>query len=126
MPKWAATNPLHLWEAADAYERKNGTTYREFEIALPCEMNPAQRLDWSAILWGRNWRPSRLRLRSHRPQTVASAAATPTSCFASEKRWDRARPRAVFQTVQQQQQEPGARRRQKANTGKPGDPDALS
>ena len=45
MPKWAATNPLHLWEAADAYERKNGTTYREFEIALPREMNPAQRLE---------------------------------------------------------------------------------
>ena len=45
MPKWAASNPLHLWEAADAYERKNGTTYREFEIALPREMNPAQRLE---------------------------------------------------------------------------------
>lgn len=45
MPKWAASNPLHLWEAADAYERKNGTTYREFEIALPREMSPAQRLE---------------------------------------------------------------------------------
>ena len=45
MPKWAASNPLHLWEAADAYERKNGTTYREFEIALPREMTPAQRLE---------------------------------------------------------------------------------
>ena len=45
MPKWAASNPLHLWDAADAYERKNGTTYREFEIALPREMNPAQRLE---------------------------------------------------------------------------------
>ena len=45
MPKWAASNPLHLWDAADAYERKNGTTYREFEIALPREMNLAQRLE---------------------------------------------------------------------------------
>ena len=45
MPKWAASNPLHLWDAADAYERKNGTTYREFEIALLCEMNLAQRLE---------------------------------------------------------------------------------
>ena len=45
MPKWAASNPLHLWESADAYERKNGTTYREFEIALPREMSPAQRLE---------------------------------------------------------------------------------
>ncbi|EGT4490407.1 MobA/MobL family protein [Cronobacter malonaticus] len=45
MPKWAASNPLQFWEAADANERKNGTTYREFEIALPREMNPAQRLE---------------------------------------------------------------------------------
>lgn len=45
MPKWAESNPLQLWEAADANERKNGTTYREFEIALPREMNPEQRLE---------------------------------------------------------------------------------
>lgn len=45
MPQWAASNPLQFWEAADANERKNGTTYREMEIALPREMNPAQRLE---------------------------------------------------------------------------------
>ncbi|WP_370599185.1 MobA/MobL family protein [Plesiomonas shigelloides] len=45
MPKWAASNPTRFWEAADANERKNGTTYREFEIALPREMTPAQRLE---------------------------------------------------------------------------------
>lgn len=45
MPKWAESNPLQFWEAADGNERSNGTTYREFEIALPREMNPAQRLE---------------------------------------------------------------------------------
>ncbi|EBG3748878.1 MobA/MobL family protein [Salmonella enterica] len=45
MPKWATSSPLPFWEAADANERTNGTTYREFEIALPREMTPAQRLE---------------------------------------------------------------------------------
>ena len=32
-----------FWTAADRHERANGTTYREIEIALPRELNPAQR-----------------------------------------------------------------------------------
>ncbi len=43
MPAWATENPLTFWEAADAYERKNGSTYREMEIALPRELTPEQR-----------------------------------------------------------------------------------
>lgn len=43
MPAWAQSNPLAFWQAADAYERKNGTTYREMEIALPRELNAEQR-----------------------------------------------------------------------------------
>ena len=31
MPKWAATNPLHLWDAADAYEV---SLYRRISVAL--------------------------------------------------------------------------------------------
>ena len=46
MPKWAEHNPIAFWEAADLYERKNGSTYREYEIALPREMNAEQRLGW--------------------------------------------------------------------------------
>ena len=45
MPKWAEHNPIAFWEAADLYERKNGSTYREYEIALPREMNAEQRLE---------------------------------------------------------------------------------
>ncbi|HDX6444023.1 TPA: MobA/MobL family protein [Escherichia coli] len=45
MPAWAEKNPNLFWQAADANERKNGTTYREMEIALPRELTPDQRLE---------------------------------------------------------------------------------
>ncbi len=43
MPKWAEHNPAHFWLAADEYERANGATYREIEVALPRELTPDQR-----------------------------------------------------------------------------------
>lgn len=42
MPAWAKADPLLFWEAADAHERSNGTTYREMEIALPRELSPKE------------------------------------------------------------------------------------
>lgn len=45
MPAWAADDPLSFWQAADLHERKNGSTYREHEIALPRELSESQRLD---------------------------------------------------------------------------------
>lgn len=45
MPKWAEHNPNIFWQSADAFERKNGTTYREMEIALPRELSPEQRIE---------------------------------------------------------------------------------
>lgn len=44
MPAWAQHRAQLFWCAADAHERSNGTTYREMEIALPRELNPAQRV----------------------------------------------------------------------------------
>ncbi len=38
-------NPSHFWQAADQFERANGSTYRELEIALPRELTPEQRLE---------------------------------------------------------------------------------
>lgn len=43
MPAWAEHNPAHFWEAADQFERVNGATYREIEVALPRELTPDQR-----------------------------------------------------------------------------------
>lgn len=45
MPEWAQKNPSLFWQCADEYERKNGSTYREIEIALPRELSPEQRTD---------------------------------------------------------------------------------
>lgn len=45
MPAWAADEPRRFWEASDAYERSNGTCYREMEIALPRELTPQQRIE---------------------------------------------------------------------------------
>ncbi len=52
MPAWAEHSPNFFWKMADEHERKNGSTYREHEIALPRELTPSQRLelvrDWIA------------------------------------------------------------------------------
>jgi len=45
MPAWAAHKPSEFWKAADMFERANGCTYREIEIALPRELKPEQRLE---------------------------------------------------------------------------------
>ena len=45
MPEWAEHNPEYFWHAADTHERENGTTYREIEVALPRELDVAQRRD---------------------------------------------------------------------------------
>lgn len=45
MPAWAAHKPSEFWQAADTFERANGCTYREIEIALPRELKPEQRLE---------------------------------------------------------------------------------
>ena len=44
-PEWAEKNPVVFWNAADLYERANGRTYTEFEIALPRELSRSDRID---------------------------------------------------------------------------------
>jgi hypothetical protein len=43
MPEFARENPHSFWEAADAFERKNGRVYTELQIALPRELAPSER-----------------------------------------------------------------------------------
>ena len=42
MPEWARDNPKEFWEAADEFERSNGRSYTEIEIALPNELTHEQ------------------------------------------------------------------------------------
>ena len=44
LPEWAAGDPLRFWDASDAHERANGSTYREVEVALPRELSEAQQI----------------------------------------------------------------------------------
>ncbi len=43
MPEFAQADPHSFWVAADMYERANGRTYTELQIALPRELDPDQR-----------------------------------------------------------------------------------
>jgi hypothetical protein len=43
MPAWAHS-PLDYWDAADQYERANGTVYREIEFALPKELSDGENI----------------------------------------------------------------------------------
>lgn len=44
LPAWVDGDPLAYWDAADAYERANGTVYRELEFALPMELSEERNL----------------------------------------------------------------------------------
>lgn len=52
MPVWAQQDPSIFWEAADQFERKNGSVYREQILSLPRELSDEQNLqlthDWIA------------------------------------------------------------------------------
>jgi len=39
MPAWAREYPAAFWRASDEFERANGNTYREYELALPRELS---------------------------------------------------------------------------------------
>ena len=43
LPAWAHS-PLDYWDAADQYERANGTVYREIEFALPKELSDGENI----------------------------------------------------------------------------------
>ena len=45
MPVWATHDPSEFFRQADLNERKNGSVYREFEIAIPKELNVMQRIE---------------------------------------------------------------------------------
>ena len=42
MPEWAKEDPREFWKAADEFERANGRSYTEIEIALPNELTHEQ------------------------------------------------------------------------------------
>lgn len=47
LPRFAKGNPAKFWDAADRFERANGSAYREFEVSLSRKMTPAQ---WEKLI----------------------------------------------------------------------------
>ena len=43
LPDWARGSAARFFAAADSFERANGNSYREFELALPVELSDAER-----------------------------------------------------------------------------------
>ena len=46
MPSWAEHDPTEFFRQADLYERKNGSVYREYEIAIPNELTTDQQIEF--------------------------------------------------------------------------------
>ena len=46
MPIWSAHSPSEFFRQADLNERANGSSYREYEIALPRELSHEQRIEF--------------------------------------------------------------------------------
>lgn len=46
MPTWAKHDPSEFFRQADLQERKNGSVYREFEVAIPKELSLGQRIEF--------------------------------------------------------------------------------
>jgi hypothetical protein len=44
MPEWAREDTTAFWRASDEFERANGNTYREYELALPRELSRGARV----------------------------------------------------------------------------------
>lgn len=88
MPKWAAHNPAHFWNAADEHERANGATYREIEVALPRELDPPSGGRWWRISSRRKLVISTLisgRFIRRMPRWRRANSPTRTSCTASAR-----------------------------------------
>ena len=45
MPGWAKEDPREFWKTADDFERANGRSYTEIEIALPSELTREQQIE---------------------------------------------------------------------------------
>jgi hypothetical protein len=46
MPSWAEHDPTEFFRQADLHERKNGSAYREYEIAIPNEFTKDQQIEF--------------------------------------------------------------------------------
>lgn len=77
LPEWAEDNPLLFWKMADEHERVNGSAYREFEMALPLELTPDQRLQLVRDFVKQEVGEKPYQLAIHEPQAALGGVKQP-------------------------------------------------
>lgn len=81
LPDWANHQPAAFWSAADKFERSNGTTYVEYELALPRELSTEQRVElvqeFAALVGGN--KPYELAI--HEPEAGLGGGSQPHAHF---------------------------------------------
>jgi len=77
LPAWANGDPFAFWKAADAYERANGATYREFEVALPKELTREQNIELVKAFSQQVIGNKTFQLAIHEPNAAIGGAAQP-------------------------------------------------
>ncbi len=87
LPAWAEGEPALFWSAADRHERANGAIYREIEIALPRELNPAQRQDLVLDFIRQEIGERHARPPKRRTPSTAAGRKPPSRC---KRRFERA------------------------------------
>lgn len=77
LPEWANGSPQAFWKAADRYERRNGATYREWEVALPNELSTEQCLELVQDLVKREVGEKPFQYAIHRPSAALGNVQQP-------------------------------------------------
>lgn len=77
LPDWAADNPAAFWKGADKYERANGATYREYELALPSELTLEQQRELLSKFIDQNIGDKPYQLAIHEPIAALGKVAQP-------------------------------------------------
>lgn len=77
LPDWSNDDPNAFWNAADKNERANGATYREFEVALPSELNLEQQMELVSELIKTSIDPKPYQYAIHTPEAALGKVPQP-------------------------------------------------
>lgn len=77
LPVWAGDKPEVLWKAAEKYERKNGSVYRESTISLPNELSRKENIALAAELVQKLTSGKPYQYAIHMPDSSITGEANP-------------------------------------------------
>jgi len=77
LPVWANNDPAYFWKMADKNERVNGSTYIEYEIALPSELTQEQNLQLVRAFVEREVGTKTYQFAIHSPEAAIGRVSQP-------------------------------------------------